>query len=129
MKEFMPDTHVGTELIRGYAEGVYGEFDGEPYEVRLNFEDIATDRGPRLESTLDMYPSQIPAYGWSPDTWTRKRVVEPYERKLTKAEREKLDELNEDSRIKEAQLTAITFGLTADGMLTEGGRRIPHNPQ
>jgi len=108
VKEFMPGTHASPELIRGYAEGFTYEADGEKIEVQMNFDDIATDRGPRMESTLDMFPGQIPPYAWGPETWTRKRV-EPYERKLSEVEKAALDKANEDNLVMEQQLWMQAF--------------------
>lgn len=104
MKEFMPDTHADPALIRAYAAPSTWKVHDEELTVQLDFGDIATDRGPRMETTLDMYPAQIPPYAWGPETWTRKREIEPYERKLTRGEQAALDRANEDSLVFEHQL-------------------------
>lgn len=63
MKQFMPNTHIPTEgafIARAYAAGA------------LSFDDIADDRGGRVENTFDMPTYHIPSHTMNRGDWEAK---------------------------------------------------------
>lgn len=84
MREYMPTTHADPETIRAYIAG------------DASFDDIAEDRGVKIMTTLDLPFGQI-----------NDRGQQVKARKLTTAEKAQKAKMEEDSRVYEAQLSAM----------------------